>query len=424
MTVGPKARAVDTDSDAGVSKNAGLYVHVPFCSAVCPYCDFAVKKGGREKVPPYLAALRRELDWLAERARSSGPGDQLATLLAGPFDTLYFGGGTPSVLGEEDLAGLIQHLRGVLPFAAETRLFFEANPEDVSPASLEGWRRQGVHLLSPGVQSLYDVALRLLGRRHTAAEAEAAIRAAREAGFPTLSFDLIYGRPGQDPEAWRRELETAVALRPDHLSLYELEIHERTSFGKRKARGAFRELPEPLQAELFELTHRVLADHGYEAYEVSNFARGPEHRSGHNQKYWHHVPYLGLGPGAHSYSQDLRWWNLRDEPTWRRALKDGLAPIEAAETLEPEDLALESLMLGLRTREGADLAEIRRRWGIDVVAGNAARIAAWIENGFLESIPELLRPTLKGYAVADRLAAELELQGRASAAQVAQLPVL
>lgn len=397
------------DPGAGVSKNAGLYVHVPFCSAVCPYCDFAVKKGGREKVPAYLAALRRELSWLAERAAGSGPGDPLAALLGGPFDTLYFGGGTPSVLGEEDLAGLIAHLRRILPFAAETRLFFEANPEDVHPASLEGWRRQGVHLLSLGVQSLDDEALRLLGRRHTAAEAESAIRAAREAGFPTLSFDLIYGRPGQDPVAWRRELENAVALGPDHLSLYELEIHERTSFGKRKARGAFRELPEPLQAELFELTHRVLADHGYEAYEVSNFARGPQHRSGHNQKYWHHVPYLGLGPGAHSYSQNLRWWNLRDEPTWRRALKDGLAPIEAAETLAPKDLALESLMLGLRTREGADPAEIRRRWGIDVEPRNTARIAAWKHAGLLADLPGRLVPTLRGFAVADRLAAEIEL---------------
>lgn len=398
--------------EAGLSERAGLYVHVPFCSAVCPYCDFAVRKGGREKVPAYLAAVRRELAWLAERAAAAPPGDKLAALLAGPFDTLYFGGGTPSVLGEADLAVLLAQLRQALPFAADTRLFFEANPEDVNPESLAAWRRQGAHLLSLGVQSLDDGALRLLGRRHSAAEAEKAIAAAKAAGFPTLSVDLIYGRPGQTPEAWRRELERAAALAPDHFSLYELEIHERTVFGKKKARGAFPELPEPLQAELFELTHEVLAQHGYAAYEVSNFARAPEHRSAHNSKYWRHVPYLGIGPGAHSYSGNLRWWNLRDEPTWRRALEDGLAPIEAAEKLEAKDLVLESLMLGLRTRDGADLGAIQDRWGLDLLADprNREKIAGWRQEGLLVSGdgPRLV-PTLRGYAVADRLAAEIEI---------------
>lgn len=404
MSPGPGAGPGDPDL-------AGLYVHVPFCSAICPYCDFAVRQGGREKVPAYLAALRRELSWLAQRAAEAGPGDPLAALLAGPFDTLYFGGGTPSVLAEEDLAGLVAELKEALPFAADTRLFFEANPEDVNAASLAAWRRQGVHLLSLGVQSLDDDALRLLGRRHSAAEAAAAIAAAKDAGFPTLSVDLIFGRPGQTPEAWRRELERAVALEPGHFSLYELEIHERTVFGKKKARGAFPELGEPLQAELFELTHDLLAEHGYEAYEVSNFARGPEHRSAHNQKYWRHVPYLGLGPGAHSYSRDLRWWNLRDEPTWRRALQQGLAPIEAAETLTAADLALESLMLGLRTQGGADLPAIKSRWGVDLLAtaANRERIAAWRQGGLLHPGGDLLQPTRRGFAVADRLAAELEI---------------
>lgn len=388
---------------------AGLYVHVPFCSAICPYCDFAVRKGGGEKVPAYLAALKRELSWLAERAAEAPPGDPLAALLTDSFDTFYLGGGTPSVLPEASLADLVAAARKALRFAPATKLFFEANPEDVNAESLAAWRRQGVHLLSLGVQSLDDAALVQLGRRHTAQEAETAISAAKEAGFPTVSVDLIYGRPGQTTAAWRAELERAIALGPDHFSCYELEIHERTVFGKKKAAGKFRELPEGEQAELFELTHQVLAGHGYEGYEVSNFARAPEHRSQHNQKYWQHVPYLGLGPGAHSYSRNLRWWNLRDEPTWRKALKDGLAPIEAAETLAAKDLALESLMLGLRTRAGADLAFIQERWGLDVAAMNRERIAAWIEDGFLEPAPGRLKPTLKGYAVADRLAAELEL---------------
>lgn len=404
MTAGP---------ESGVSERAGLYVHVPFCSAICPYCDFAVRKGGGDKVPAYLAALRREIGWLAARAAEAPPGDPLGTLLAGAFDTLYFGGGTPSVLPEAALAELLGLLRGSFDLPPEARIFFEANPEDVGAASLAAWRRQGISFLSLGVQSLDDQALLFLGRRHDAADAADAVAAARAAGFAgdaaTLSLDLIYGRPGQSAAAWRAELDRAVALEPDHLSAYELEIHERTVFGKKKKAGRFAELPEDLQAELFELTHEVLAAHGYEAYEVSNFARAPLHRSAHNRKYWRHVPYLGLGPGAHSYSHDLRWWNLRDEPTWRRALQDGLAPIEAAETLEARDLALESLMLGLRTRDGADLERIRERWGVDVAARNGERIAAWQREGFLQPVADRLEPTLRGYAVADRLAAELEL---------------
>lgn len=394
---------------AGAGEAAGLYVHVPFCSAICPYCDFAVKKGGPEKIPAWLAALEKELAWLQARAAEAPAGDPLASLLASSFDTVYLGGGTPSVLPEEAFGRLLAKLRQHLDITVDARLFFEANPEDVSPENLAAWRRHGVHMLSLGVQSLNDDALRQLGRRHSAAEAEAAISAARAAGFPTLSVDLIYARPGQTAASWREELRRAIALGPDHFSCYELEVHERTTYGKKKARGAFAELPEALQAELFELTHELLAEHGYEGYEVSNFARGEQHRSRHNQKYWHHVPYLGLGPGAHSFSQNLRWWNLRDEPTWRRALKDGLAPIEAAETLKTADLALESLMLGLRTREGVDLATLQDRWGLDLFANNAPRIHSWQQEGLLEMVPGRLKPTLKGFAVADRLAAEIVL---------------
>ncbi len=396
--------------EAGIAQAAaGLYVHVPFCSAICPYCDFAVKKGGQEKVPAWLAALRLELAWLKEKGSEAAPGDALAALLESPFDSFYLGGGTPSVLSEDALAELLELAGKSLRFEPQTQLFLEANPEDVSAENLATWKRQGVHMLSLGVQSLDEESLKFLGRRHTAKEAESAIRAAQEQGFPTLSVDLIYSRPGQTVAAWREELERAIALGPDHFSCYELEVHEKTTFGKKKASGKLRELPEGTQAELFELTHQLLEGHGYEGYEVSNFARGPEHRSRHNQKYWQHVPYLGLGPGAHSYSQTLRWWNLRDEPTWRRALKEGLAPIEAAETLAPQDLALESLMLGLRKRDGADLDEIKRRWGIDVTAKNQARIEAWQQQGLLEAAPSKLVPTLRGLAVADRLAAELEL---------------
>lgn len=379
---------------------AGVYVHVPFCSAICPYCDFAVRVGGESQRAEFVAVLAREIEQVAARWESLAEGAPGAE----SFDTLYFGGGTPSLLNPEPLEDLLITLRRHLPIHAEAGLFLEANPEDITEENLTAWRRLGVNFLSLGVQSFDAEELRFLGRRHTPEEARRAVAATLQAGFSTVSVDLIYGLPDQRVETWRRNLEEALAFEPPHLSCYELEIHERTPFGKRHARGDLVELPEPTQADLFLLTHRLLGERGMQGYEVSNFARSPAARSRHNQKYWHHVPYLGLGPAAHSYVGQRRFWNERGVPRWSKKVLAGEPGEAGSEQLTEEDLALETLMLGLRTYEGVDLARYRERFGVDLLTQRSEQIEQLVSQGRVRVEQNYLQPTLEGLAVADALA--------------------
>lgn len=288
---------------------AGLYLHIPFCSQVCPYCDFAVRTGGPERRHRFTDHLLAEIELYS--------GYPLR------FDTIYFGGGTPSLLALDDLARILESARRHLSVETEARIYLEVNPEDVSPETLAGWKRLGVGTLSLGIQSLDPANLRYLGRRHTAEEARRSVELAREPGFSTLSVDLIYGLPGQSDADWRRELDRALALEFDHLSCYQLTIHAGTRFGLLERRGQLKQLPNDAQGELFRLTHRHLNDSGMQGYEVSQFAAAAEHRSKHNRKYWDHTPYLGLGPSAHSYHGDRRWWNIRRTDDCRRGWPPG-----------------------------------------------------------------------------------------------------
>jgi oxygen-independent coproporphyrinogen-3 oxidase len=371
----------------------GLYLHIPFCSAICPYCDFAVLTGGPERRERFTEHLVSEIGLWA--------GD--AELFRG-IDTVYFGGGTPSALSPEQLGRIVESARNRLPVVEDAWIFLEANPEDVTPESVGAWRELGVRTLSLGIQSFDAEALAFLGRRHSPEQARRSVELARAAGFYTVAFDLIYGLPGQTVEDWRRTLETAVELEPDHLSCYQLTIHEGTPFGFRLARGKLTEAPEEAQADLFLLTHTFLREAGWPGYEVSNFARSPEHRSRHNRKYWDHTPYLGLGPSAHSYSKNRRWWNERKINPYELRIDAGERPIAGSEELTAEDLALEALMLGLRTAEGIDLEPFRRRYGVDLVMPERMEGLLKIEDGRLV-------PTLEGWAVADTLARSFEITG-------------
>ena len=251
---------------------------------------------------------------------------------------------------------------------------------------------------------------------------QALIDTAKAAGFDTVSVDLIFGLPGQTPEAWRRELTAAVALGPEHLSCYQLTVHARTRFGVAAKRGQLSEMPEAEQAALFELTHRFLADAGYSAYEVSNFARSPDHESRHNRKYWDHTPYLGLGPSAHSLAAAdasgppaaRRWWNEPRTPRWESRVAAGERPVEGEESLGPKALATEAVMLGLRTAAGIDLDGLTARYGVDLLAANDALVARLVAEGRLvvHAGPEggrRLEPTASGLAVADGLAAAFDI---------------
>ena len=383
--------------ESGSGEAAGLYLHVPFCSAVCPYCDFAVQVGPPALRESFVRALRREIalwsDWRA------------------PIDSVYLGGGTPSLLAPSQLRRLLDAVRAHLPVRDEARLFLEANPEDVSGGALEAWRALGVSTLSLGVQSFDDRELRFLGRRHDAARAREAVAESVAADFECVSVDLIFGLPGQSADTLRANLEAAVALGPEHLSCYQLTVHEGTAFGRRRARGRFVEMAEDEQAERYALIHEVLGARGWDAYEVSNFAREPRYRSQHNRKYWRHVPYLGLGPSAHSFDGLRRWWNHRALGPYRTALHAGERPIAGCERLSRDALALEALMFGMRSVEGIDLDRFRRRFAVDLVARNRRFVDACRDAGHLRIARGRLMPTTAGLAVADALAARFALEG-------------
>lgn len=375
---------------------AGLYVHVPFCARICPYCDFAVRTGGPERRRLYVDHLLAEIDlWAGE---------------FGGFDTIYFGGGTPSSLQPEDLERILERLRRRLRFAGRTRVFLEANPEDVTAESAAAWRRIGVDTLSLGLQSLDPAGLAFLGRRHGTDDGRRSVELARAAGFPTVSIDLIYGLPGQDACAWRGELDRALELEVDHISCYQLTIHSGTRFGLLEKRGELTQLSADQQGSLFVLTHRHLNASGLLGYEVSQFAASPEHRSRHNCKYWSHTAYLGLGPAAHSYRDGRRWWNVRRTDPWQDRVKQGQRPIAGTETLDCCTLALETLMTGIRTYAGVNLRRIRSRWGVDLLGANADLIERLEAQGLARLRHDALVPTLRGLAVADSIAACFEVR--------------
>jgi oxygen-independent coproporphyrinogen-3 oxidase len=374
---------------------AGLYIHVPFCRSVCPYCDFAVLIAGEERRELYLEGIEVEASMYHDLGCS--------------FDTVYLGGGTPSSLEPGQLDRILRAVRSHLPVKPDAELFLEVNPEDVTEESVAAWRTLGFDTVSIGVQSFDDAALRFFDRNHSAAAACRAVDLARSGGFRTVSIDLIYAYQGQTTHHWRGQLEQAVARSVDHLSCYQLTVHHSTVFGGRKERGQIHEPPESLQAELFTLTHSFLAATGYEGYEVSNFAASPRHRSRHNVKYWNHSPYLGLAPAAHSFYGRRRWWNRRKIRLWQRDIDAGRRPVEGEESLSRDQLAMEAVMLGLRTADGIDLDFLRARFGVELVAANREVVDRLVTNGCVSICGGRLRPTMSGMLIADALAGEFEV---------------
>jgi len=376
----------------------GLYIHIPFCLAKCAYCGF-YSSTDRSLIPAFRSAIRREMDLYREWAAC--------------FDTLYIGGGTPSVMPESDLEGLIVDIRAAFAIATGAEIAVEANPADITERLLASLRRSGVNRINIGVQSFDDGILAFLGRRHNQKQAEAAIPAARRAGIEHIGIDLIYGIPGGVPgqggvpdrgmDVWLSTLRTAVALNPDHISCYQLTLEERTPLAERSGRGEIILPEESLQADFFHNTSAFLEANGYLHYEVSNFAR-PGRESRHNRKYWNHVPYLGLGPAAHSFSGRERRWNHRSVDAYIGALKAGREPVDSRERLSDDQLRLEGLFLGFRTRRGICLETFKTRYGMDLLAEKKEMIERLSRGGIVEIRDGFLRPTPSGMAVADSLA--------------------
>ncbi len=369
--------------------NAGLYVHVPFCRSKCPYCDFYS-----------VTDLSAVQEWYeAVLAEMTFHGD-----FASAFDTVYIGGGTPSCLPAGLLPDLLRRIRSALPVSADAEITVEVNPGDVDLDTLVGLREAGFNRVSIGVQSFDDGILSFLGRRHGGRGALHAIDAARRAGFTNLSMDLIYGVPGQSRQLWRRTLETALTFEPEHLSCYELTLERGTPLHRRVEAGQAPALPAEEEAyRFFSATSIFLEAHGYLHYEVSNFARGETRISRHNHKYWDHAPYLGLGPAAHSFRTDRRWWNHRSVDLYMRDIRQGRIPVAGQEELSQEELQTEALYFGFRTRRGIHGPSFRERYGLDVFRQKGAALRRMRADGLIRLEGETLAPTRRGLAVADRL---------------------
>lgn len=366
----------------------GLYIHIPFCIRKCAYCGF-YSVTDRSQIPDYLTALRREMDLYRGWAAS--------------FDTLYIGGGTPSVLPAAELEKLITDVRGIFPISNEAEITVEANPGDIAAGLITALRHSGVNRLNIGVQSFNNRILTFLGRRHNRKQAVAAVLASRTAGIENIGIDLIYGVPGQGMDAWLATLREAIALNPDHLSCYQLTLEEGTPLAERCRRGEVVLPDESLQADFFLRTSKNLEEAGYIHYEVSNFAR-PGRESRHNGKYWNHAPYLGFGPAAHTFSGRERRWNRRTVNAYIDDLASGRPPVESSEILSNEQLRLEALFLGFRTRRGICLETFRTRYGHDLLSEKQDMLKRLAEEGLVEICEGILRPTRAGMAVADSLA--------------------
>lgn len=363
-------------------QNPGLYIHVPFCRSKCLYCDF-YSIASRTLIPSWLDAVRREAGLYRERFPA--------------FDSLFLGGGTPSLLDEHQLAALLEGIRSIFSFLPGSEMSMEANPDSLTVEKLKVAGALGINRISLGVQSLDDDDLKYLGRPHNAAQSLEAVDAIRSCGFDNLGIDLIYGLETQSLRGWRKTLDRVLQFRPEHISCYQLTLEKGTPFWKMKAEGRVHPIGEKMAGAFFIWTSRYLEKHGYIHCEISNFARGPERACRHNLKYWSHAPYLGLGPSAHSFQAGRRWWNVKSVREYCRLLAEGRPPVEDSEVLSSDQLELESLALGLRTKDGASL------YGQGGVLRSNRAIEELQKSGLARVRNGRIQPTRKGFLVADSL---------------------
>jgi oxygen-independent coproporphyrinogen III oxidase len=360
----------------------GVYVHLPFCPYLCPYCDFA-------KWPMRAASARRYLDALYAEIQREPPA---------PAATIYLGGGTPNAYDAPAIAALLARVRARFADAAEVSI--EINPELVRDGDFAAYRAAGITRLSIGVQSFEPAEIRTLGRKHTVAQIEGVVAQARAANLQSVSLDLIFAVPGQSAASWRRSLGAAIALGVDHISAYGLTVEEGTPYAAWRARepGVF--FDDTREGELYALAIELLHAAGYEQYEISNFAQ-PGHRCAHNLNYWANGEYAGLGVGAASYRAGVRSIHTRSLGEYVAAALEGRPIPSEAERLEGRRRAGEAMMLALRTAQGVALSEFKERYGIDVMTDYASVVTRFARTGLLERIGDTVRLTQRGRFLAN-----------------------
>jgi oxygen-independent coproporphyrinogen-3 oxidase len=383
----------------------GIYIQVPFCQTKCTYCNFHTGVVSSARFAPYVSAVCTEIAKrrdFSERASVKLPGS-FAEALA---DTVYFGGGTPSLLDPVHLQRMLDAIRA--SFATElAEVTLEADPETVEAGKAEAWAQAGINRVSFGVQSFSDVELKATGRMHRRADIYRAVPILRDAGIKNISFDLIAGLPGQTRESWRASLDELAALSPEHVSIYLLEVDDGSRLGAEVLRGGAKYGASTIpsdddMAEFYESACVLLQRAGYRHYEISNWGK-PGFESRHNLKYWRREPYLGFGAGAHSFSGTQRWANAHDAATYVSAIESGRLPAEQLEAVTPESALQEELFLGLRQLDGIDVGRIERQYGVAV----APRFDRLMSAGMVERDGNVVRLAGNKLSVANEVFVEL-----------------
>jgi oxygen-independent coproporphyrinogen-3 oxidase len=384
-------------------KQAGIYIHIPFCRSRCSYCDFATGTYDAPLAERYVRAVATEIkNFDAHTPAASAPPlrseihTDIHNRLHNEVDTIYFGGGTPSLLAPAQLAHILDAVHARFPVNAGAEVTMEMNPGTLAPETLREFKSLGINRASFGAQTFDDRELRRLGRVHTADDVRRTIRDLRDAGYTNVSFDLIAGLPAQTLKAWSRNLDEALTLRPEHLSLYLLEVHEATPLADQIRRGVQPAPDDDAAAEMYRLMLDRTHAAGYEHYEISNFSL-PHYESRHNTKYWTGAPVYGFGCSAHSHDGALtRWSNERDAARYTAHIEAGTMPIVETTNLDANDVRAESIFLGLRLLRGINLNEHRARFGADLRTDYAADLARLTDAGLLELDNDLMRLTSNG----------------------------
>jgi oxygen-independent coproporphyrinogen-3 oxidase len=370
---------------------AGIYLHIPFCKQACSYCNFHFTTSLRYK-NELVNAIIKEIDLQKDFLE----GESIATI--------YFGGGTPSLLNIEDLRSLINKIRLVYSLDADVEITLEANPDDITKEKLVTWKYIGINRLSLGIQSFFEDDLAWMNRAHNAELAVSSLQLAVKE-FNNISIDLIYGSPFLSDEQWKKNVDIAVSFGIPHLSCYALTVEEKTPLHKQILLKKITDVDQDKQARQFLLLMQWLKKNGYEHYEVSNFAR-PGFRSRHNSSYWQGKKYLGLGPSAHSYNGTIRKWNVANNTKYIDAIEKGIEEGET-EVLNATQKLNEYIMISLRTMEGMDLNKVRTVWGEDKVKSMEQKLFLFKQNNFLHQKEAIIQLTDEGMLMADGIAAEL-----------------
>jgi oxygen-independent coproporphyrinogen-3 oxidase len=370
---------------------AGIYLHIPFCKKACHYCNFHFSTS-QQQLPAMIGAMMQEAvlqhDYINEKVT-----------------TVYFGGGTPSLLKQDDLLAIIQKLRAVFTIAGEAEITLEANPDDISAENLAGWKDAGINRLSIGIQSFLEADLRWMNRAHNAVQAYTAVQLTQQAGFHNITIDLIYGTPGLSDAGWIQNIETAIGLNIPHLSCYALTVEPKTALYQLIKTKQVENVDAEKQARHFSILTSRLASVGFEHYEISNFAK-PGFRSRHNSSYWQGKPYLGLGPSAHSFNGSSRQWNVANNGLYLKSIENNQVPFEQ-ELLTPVQQLNEYIMTSLRTIEGLSLAQVTTNWGHEKAGQLLHAAQKHISAGHMVLIDHVLQLNAKGKLLADGVAADL-----------------